>query len=89
MSLETAATSAAFKDFQRNPKDTGSPEVQIALITERVNYLTEHFKIHKNDRASRLGLMRLVSQRRKLLDYLHSVNTKCYQSIIEKLDLRG
>jgi len=86
MSFETV--NHALKDFQRNAKDTGSPEAQIAIITVRVNRLTEHFKTHRHDSESRRGLMRLVSQRRKLLNYLQRVNTDRYQEIIDKLDLR-
>jgi len=86
MSFETIRH--ALKEFQRNPKDTGSPEVQIAIITNRINRLTEHFKTHQHDSESRRGLTRLVSQRRKLLDYLQHVNPSQYQTLIEKLDLR-
>lgn len=75
-------------NFQRAPGDTGSPEVQIALLTARINYLTEHFKIHVKDHHSRRGLLRLVSRRRKLLDYLRGRNVDAYRSVIERLGLR-
>ncbi len=69
-------------------KDTGSPEVQIALITERINYLTEHFKVHKKDHHSRRGLLKLVGKRRRLLNYLKKSDPKRYKGIVEKLKLR-
>jgi len=69
-------------------KDTGSPEVQIALITERINYLTDHFKTHKKDHHSRQGLLKLVGQRRRLLNYLRRYNPERYKMIVEKLNLR-
>jgi len=68
--------------------DTGSPEVQVALLTERINLLTEHLKIHKKDHSSRLGLLKLVSQRRKLLDYLNRKDYARYKKTIERLGLR-
>lgn len=68
--------------------DTGSPEVQVALLTERISYLTEHFKIHKKDHHSRRGLLKLVGQRRRLLDYLKSKNVERYKSIIAELGIR-
>jgi small subunit ribosomal protein S15 len=76
------------KQFARKDGDTGSPEVQIALLTERINGLTEHFKAHKKDNHSRRGLLKMVSQRRQLLDYLKRKDDKRYQSIIEKLGIR-
>lgn len=69
-------------------KDTGSPEIQIALITERINYLTEHFKVHKKDHHSRRGLLKLVGKRRRLLNYLKKSDPKRYKGIVEKLKLR-
>jgi len=69
-------------------KDTGSPEVQIAILTERITYLTEHFKTHAKDHHSRRGLMKLVGQRRRLLDYLKSKDVARYRGIIEKLGIR-
>lgn len=76
------------KAHRTHEKDTGSPEVQIALLTERINYLSEHFKTHKKDHHSRHGLLKLVGQRRRLLNYLRSHQKKRYQAIIEKLGLR-
>ncbi|MGB9578360.1 MAG: 30S ribosomal protein S15, partial [Halothiobacillaceae bacterium] len=74
--------------FGRDGKDTGSTEVQVALITGRINQLTEHFAIHKQDNHSRRGLIRLVNQRRKLLDYLKRKDVNRYQALISKLGLR-
>jgi small subunit ribosomal protein S15 len=68
--------------------DTGSPEVQIAILTERITYLTEHFKVHKKDHHSRRGLLKMVGQRRRLLDYLKKKDVERYRSIIEKLGIR-
>lgn len=74
--------------YQRVQGDTGSPEVQVALLTARINDLTGHFKEHKKDHHSRRGLLRMVSQRRKLLDYLKGKNVDSYRSLIERLGLR-
>ncbi len=74
--------------YKVHDNDTGSPEVQVALLTERINYLTEHFKIHKKDHHSRRGLLKLVSQRRKLLDYLKTTDKQRYERLIERLGLR-
>jgi len=76
-------------DFQRSKGDTGSPEVQVALLTARINDLTGHFKEHTKDHHSRRGLLRMVSRRRKLLDYLKGTNAASYKALIEKLGLRG
>ncbi len=76
------------KNFKEHENDTGSPSVQIALLTERINSLSEHFKKHKHDHHSRHGLLRMVSIRRRLLEYLKRNNQKEYQEIIKKLDLR-
>jgi small subunit ribosomal protein S15 len=76
------------EQFRLHEKDTGSPEVQIALLTERINYLTEHFKIHKKDHHSRQGLLKLVSLRRSLLDYLKRNDTERYRTLIEQLGIR-
>lgn len=76
------------KQYQRAVNDTGSPEVQIALLTGRVNELTEHFKVHVKDHHSRRGLLRMVSQRRSLLDYLRRKNADSYRKLIERLGLR-
>ncbi len=72
----------------RHDGDTGSPEVQVALLTERINYLTEHFKTHKSDHHSRRGLLKLVGQRRRLLDYLKSHHVDRYKSLIGTLGIR-
>lgn len=74
--------------FQQHEGDTGSPEVQIALLTERINYLTEHFKVHKKDHHSRRGLLKMVGQRRALLNYLKRVDINRYRKIIQDLGLR-
>jgi small subunit ribosomal protein S15 len=75
-------------DFRVHPSDTGSPEVQIALLSERITYLTEHFKTHKKDHHSRRGLLKLVGQRRQLLNYLKKKSVDRYNSVIERLGLR-
>ncbi|MDD3474245.1 MAG: 30S ribosomal protein S15 [Syntrophaceae bacterium] len=74
--------------FKIHEKDTGSPEVQIALLSERIGYLTEHFKVHKKDHHSRRGLLKLVGQRRRLLDYLKTKNVDRYKTIIGELGIR-
>lgn len=74
--------------YRKHESDTGSPEVQIALLSERINQLTEHFKTHKKDHHSRRGLLKLVSQRRRQLDYLKRVDVERYRDIINKLSLR-
>ncbi len=74
--------------YRIHESDTGSPEVQIALLSERISYLTEHFKIHKKDHHSRRGLLMLVGQRRRLLDYLRSKNVDRYKAIIAGLGIR-
>ena len=73
---------------QRGETDTGSPEVQIAILTERISYLTEHFKVHKKDHHSRRGLLKMVSQRRRMLDYLIANDVGRYRDIIGKLNIR-
>jgi len=74
--------------YRTHDGDTGSPEVQVALLSERINYLTEHFKAHSKDHHSRRGLLKMVGQRRRLLDYLKSRDSKRYDSLIERLGLR-
>lgn len=74
--------------YRLHEKDTGSSEVQIAILTERINYLTEHFKVHKKDHHSRRGLLKMVSKRRRLLEYLRQSNHERYRLIIERLGLR-
>ncbi len=76
------------KTFQKGNRDTGSPEVQIALLTERINSLTDHFKKHVSDHHSRYGLIKLVSERKRLLKYLKNTSQERYEKILEKLDLR-
>ncbi|MEW5903268.1 MAG: 30S ribosomal protein S15 [Pseudomonadota bacterium] len=88
MSITAAQKSQIVADYQRAKGDTGSPEVQVALMTARINYLTEHFKEHNKDHHSRRGLLRLVSRRRKLLDYLKSTNEESYKALIQRLELR-
>ena len=75
-------------EYRRHGQDTGSPEVQIAVLTERINYLTEHFKTHAKDHHSRRGLLRMVHGRRRLLDYLRRINPEAYADIIKRLGLR-
>ncbi len=79
---------AVIQGFATKTGDTGSPEVQIALLTERITYLTEHFKTHKKDHHSRSGLLKLVNQRRKLLEYLRKNKLERYKSVIDRLGLR-
>ncbi|MGD8401805.1 MAG: 30S ribosomal protein S15 [Bacillota bacterium] len=79
---------AIINDYRIHEGDTGSPEVQIAILTERINYLTEHLKTHKKDHHSRRGLLKMVGQRRGLLNYLISKDIKRYRAIIERLGLR-
>ena len=74
--------------FKRHEKDTGSPEVQVALLSERITYLTEHFKTHKKDHHSRRGLLKLVGQRRRLLKYMQRTDLTGYRGLIEKLGIR-
>jgi small subunit ribosomal protein S15 len=88
MALQVAQKAQVVSQYRRSGNDTGSPEVQIALLTERINGLTEHFKTHVKDFHSRRGLLKLVSQRRKLLDYLKRKDADKYRSLIERLGLR-
>jgi len=88
MALSTEKKSGVLAQFRRDPKDTGSPEVQIALLSERITGLGGHFAAHKSDHSSRRGLVRLVNQRRKLLDYLKSTQPQKYQEVVERLGLR-
>ncbi|MDX6696508.1 MAG: small subunit ribosomal protein [Blastocatellia bacterium] len=75
-------------DFRTHESDTGSPQVQIALLSQRINELTEHFKTHKKDNHSRRGLLKMVSQRRSLLDYLKRINIERYHEVVSRLGLR-
>ncbi|MGD0883966.1 MAG: 30S ribosomal protein S15 [Thermodesulfovibrionales bacterium] len=88
MPLEKEKKQSLIGDYKIHEKDTGSPEVQIAILSERISYLTEHFKTHKNDHHSRRGLLKLVSQRRSLLDYLKSNSRERYAKVVERLGLR-
>lgn len=89
MSLTAAAKAQIIKNHQHAQNDTGSSEVQIALLTARIEYLTEHLKAHKHDVHTRYGLTKLVSQRRRLLNYLKRVNLASYIALIQKLEIRG
>jgi small subunit ribosomal protein S15 len=86
--LETEKKQEVIKKFQGHEKDTGSAEVQIALLTTRIQYLTEHFRSHKKDFHSRRGLLKIVNQRRKLLDYLKNKDVTRYKKILQELNLR-
>ena len=88
MSLEPERKAELIKSFATKENDTGSPEVQIAILTERINGLTDHFKTHKKDNHSRRGLLKMVSQRRQLLDYVKAKDQQRYQTIIERLGIR-
>ena len=88
MALATEAKAEVIDKFRTHPTDTGSPEVQVALLTERINGLTEHFKEHKKDHHSRRGLLMLVSQRKRLLEYLKRKDVGRYKGLIKALGLR-
>jgi len=88
MSVTVQEKAKTIADYQRGKGDTGSPEVQVALLTARINGLSDHFKGNVRDHHSRRGLLRMVSRRRKLLDYLKSCNADSYRTLIEKLGLR-
>ena len=88
MSLSTAQKEQIVQEYSRGPADTGSPEVQVALLTNRINDLQSHFSAHKHDHHSRRGLLKMVNQRRKLLDYLKNKNLERYQDLIKRLGLR-
>ena len=88
MVLTTEAKKEIIEKFKLHGKDTGSPEVQIALLSNRISYLTDHFKTHKKDHHSRRGLLKLVGQRRKLLNYLKKSDLTRYQQIIKELGIR-
>lgn len=88
MPLKTEQKTQIVQDFQRAPADTGSPEVQVALLTNRINGLQPHFGVHKKDHHSRRGLLKMVNQRRKLLDYLKRKDLSGYQNLISRLGLR-
>jgi len=88
MSLNEKTTAEIVAEYGKNENDTGSPEVQVALLTQRIQHLTEHFAQHKQDHHSRRGLLKLVNQRRKMLDYLKSKSLSRYQDLIKQLGLR-
>jgi small subunit ribosomal protein S15 len=88
MALQAARKAEIIGKFRREESDTGSPEVQVALLTERITYLTEHFKTHLKDHHSRRGLLKLVGQRRRMLDYLKRKNVDRYRSLIKELGIR-
>lgn len=89
MSFNAAVKEQIVKTYQRADKDTGSPEVQIALLSARIEYLTAHLKIHIHDCHTRFGLTKLVSQRRRLMTYLKRVKPVVYRNLIKELDIRG
>ena len=88
MSLDAGRKAEIIKTYATNNGDTGSPEVQVAILSERINTLTEHFKTHVKDNHSRRGLLKMVSQRRQLLDYLKRTNEGRYKTLIDKLGIR-
>ncbi len=88
MSLDAATKKQIITEYATNEGDTGSPEVQVAILTHRINHLTEHFKTHKHDHHSRRGLLLLVGQRRRLLNYVMKEDIARYRSLIERLGLR-
>ena len=88
MTLTKEQKLGIIEKFKTHEGDSGSPEVQIALLTEKINYLTEHFKVHKRDHASRRGLLRMVGQRRRLLDYLRATRVDRYRKVVKDLGLR-
>jgi small subunit ribosomal protein S15 len=88
MALQPARKAEIIAKFRNQDNDTGSPEVQVALLTERITYLTEHFKTHAKDHHSRRGLLKLVGQRRRMLDYLKRKNVERYRTLIKELGIR-
>jgi small subunit ribosomal protein S15 len=88
MAVAQERTKEIVGSYRQHASDTGSPEVQIALLTDRIAYLTGHFKVHRKDHHSRRGLLKLVGQRRRLLDYLKGRNFQRYKSVIERLGIR-
>ena len=88
MALLKEAKTELIKQYQQHDQDSGSPEVQIAVLTNRITYLTEHFKDHKKDHHSRRGLLQLVGRRRRLLDYLRGVDDARYRALIDRLGIR-
>jgi len=88
MSLTREAKTETIRSFRQHGTDTGSPEVQIAILTNRIAYLTEHFKLHKKDHHSRRGLLQLVGRRRRLLDYLRRTDEDRYRVVLDRLGIR-
>jgi len=88
MTLKAEQKAGVMKEYQTSKNDTGSPEVQVALLSARINELSGHFQTHTKDNHSRMGLLRMVSRRRKLLDYLKKTDAKRYTALVEKLGLR-
>ncbi len=88
MSLSSTAKTRTIEEYRTHDTDTGSPEVQIAILTQRINQLTEHFKTHAKDHHSRRGLLQLVGRRRRLLDYLKKQDVERYRTTIERLSIR-
>ncbi|MCO4743626.1 MAG: 30S ribosomal protein S15 [Proteobacteria bacterium] len=88
MALTATDTNAIIEEYKTHDGDTGSPEVQVAILTARIRYLTEHFKVHHHDHTSRRGLLKMVGQRRKLLKYLRNSEAERYQTLIKRLGLR-
>lgn len=88
MAITKEARAKLITDYKRNESDSGSPEVQVALLTSRINDLTDHFRQHTKDHASRRGLLKMVSNRRRLLDYLKKIDPQRYLDLIKRLDIR-
>ena len=88
MALTKERKATIIDSYRTHDADTGSPEVQVAILSDRINYLTEHFKVHAKDHHSRRGLLKLVGQRRRLLDYLKSKDTQRYSELIRRLGIR-
>ncbi|HEY5626452.1 MAG TPA: 30S ribosomal protein S15 [Nitrospira sp.] len=88
MALLKDAKAELIKQYRQHDSDSGSPEVQIAVLTNRITYLTEHFKLHKKDHHSRRGLLTLVGRRRRLLDYLRAIDDARYRAVIDRLGIR-
>lgn len=88
MPLIAEKKTSLIEGFRIHPKDTGSPEVQIALLTERISYLNEHFRVHRKDHSSKRGLLVMVGKRKRLLDYLRRQNPESYRQVIQRLGIR-
>lgn len=89
MALDKSTKDRVIKSYQKHEGDSGSPEVQIALLSERITTLTEHFKVHKKDHHSRRGLLKMVGQRKRLLNYLKGKDLESYRALIKELGIRG